>query len=157
LFDYSVEQKTYEISGVKIGGDPGLIPTCMVGSMFYNGDLLVENPVEGVFNRENAESQLNIAEEMTDKTGLPTIVDLVAENSLAASKYLDFIIDGSEIPIFLDVVSDNAQAEALQYASDQGALERIIIMKRSETSNAGTRSYCSTVQNIFSPPIKTNY
>lgn len=127
MFDYKVEQKTYEISGVKIGGDPGLIPSCMVGSMFYNGDTLVENSVEGVFNWEDAETQLKLAEEMTDKTGLPTIVDLVAENSLAASKYLDFIIDVSEIPIFLDVVSDNAQAEALQYASDQGALERIII------------------------------
>ena len=127
MFDYKVEQKTYEISGVKIGGEPGLIPTCMVGSMFYNGDSLVENPVEGTFNRVDAESQLKSAEEMTDKTGLPTIVDLVAENSMAASKYIDFIIDRSEIPIFLDVVTDNAQADALQYTSDNGALDRIII------------------------------
>jgi tetrahydromethanopterin S-methyltransferase subunit H len=127
MFDYSVEQKTYEISGVKIGGQPGLVPTCMVGSMFYNGDPLVENHEKGIFDRDLAESQLKRAEEMSDQTGLPTIVDLVAENSIAVSRYIDFMVDSTDIPIFLDVVSDSAQAEALQYASEKGVLDGVIV------------------------------
>jgi tetrahydromethanopterin S-methyltransferase subunit H len=31
MFDYDVDQKIYEIFGVKIGGVPGLAPTVMVG------------------------------------------------------------------------------------------------------------------------------
>jgi tetrahydromethanopterin S-methyltransferase subunit H len=127
MFDYSVEQKTYEIYGVKIGGEPGLIPTVMVGSMFYNGDRTVSDHSKGSFNMSRAEKQLNKAEEMSEKTGLPSIVDLVAENSFAASKYLDFIISKSEIPIFLDVVSETAQAESLQYAAEIGVIDRIIL------------------------------
>jgi tetrahydromethanopterin S-methyltransferase subunit H len=38
MFNYSVNQKTYNINGIKIGGEPGEVPTLMVGSMFYNGD-----------------------------------------------------------------------------------------------------------------------
>lgn len=127
MFDYSVEQKTYEIFGVKIGGEPGLVPTVMVGSMFYNGDKTVSDHSNGSFNKSKAEKQLNKAEEMSEKTGLPSIVDLVAENSFAASKYLDFIISISEIPIFLDVVSETDQAESLQYASEIGIIDRIIL------------------------------
>jgi tetrahydromethanopterin S-methyltransferase subunit H len=127
MFDYSVEQKTYKIFGVKIGGQPGLVPTVMVGSMFYNGDRTVSDHSNGIFNKSKAENYLNKAEEMTEKTGLPSIVDLVAENSIAAGKYLDFIISKSEMPIFLDVVSESAQAESLQYASDIGVMDRIIL------------------------------
>ena len=100
MFEYSVKQKTYEICGVKIGGDPGLVPTVMVGSMFYNGHKVVENPSEGLFDKGRAESQIRRAEEMSDVTGLPTMVDLVAENAIAAGRYIEFIVDATEMPIF---------------------------------------------------------
>jgi tetrahydromethanopterin S-methyltransferase subunit H len=127
VFEYSVKQKTYEVCGVKIGGDPGLVPTVMVGSMFYNGHKVVEDPAEGLFDERIAESQIRRAEEMSDATGLPTAVDLVAENVVAAGRYLEFMVDATEIPIFLDVVDEGAMVEALQYASDQGVIDRIVV------------------------------
>ena len=139
MFDFSAKQKTYEISGVKIGGDPGLTPTVMVGSMFHNGHTVVENPTEGVFDRAEAESQLRKAEEMSDSTGLPTIVDLVAENAVAAGRYLDFMADTTEMPIFLDVVSEDAMVTSIQYAHDHGMLERIIV--NSLNPHTGTQVY----------------
>jgi tetrahydromethanopterin S-methyltransferase subunit H len=139
VFDFSAKQKTYEISGVKIGGDPGLAPTVMVGSMFYNGHTVVKDPSEGVFDRAEAESQLRKAEEMSDSTGLPTIVDLVAENAVAAGRYLDFMVDTTEMPIFLDVVSEDAMVTSIQYAHDHGMLERIIV--NSLNPHTGTQVY----------------
>lgn len=139
MFEYSVKQKTYNICGVKIGGDPGLIPTVMVGSMFYNGHVIVENPAEGLFDEVRAESQLRRAEEMSDATGLPTMVDLVAENAVAAGRYLDFMVEVTEMPIFLDVVDEAAQVEALQYVSDQGMMDRIIL--NSLSPHSGERVY----------------
>jgi tetrahydromethanopterin S-methyltransferase subunit H len=126
MFDYSVDQKTYEIFGVKIGGIPGLAPTVMVGSMFYKGHGIIEDPVKGLFDVVEAEKQIRDAEEMTDKTGLPSILDLVAENSKAACKYIDFVIDASKIPIMLDVVAEEDQLNVLQYAKDVGIMDRII-------------------------------
>ena len=127
MFDFSVKQKTYEIGGVKIGGEPGLAPTVMVGSMFYNGHTVVENPAEGVFDRVEAEAQLRRAEEMSDVTGLPTIVDLVAENAVAAGRYLDFMAEATDVPIFLDVVSEAEMVPSIQYAHDHGLLDRVIV------------------------------
>jgi tetrahydromethanopterin S-methyltransferase subunit H len=139
VFKYSVKQKTYDIYGVKIGEDPGLVPTVMVGSMFYNGHMIVENPAEGLFDKVRAKSQLRRAEEMSDATGLPTMVDLVAENAVAAGRYLDFMVEVTEMPIFLDVVDEAAQVEALQYASDQGMMDRIVL--NSLSPHSGERVY----------------
>ena len=127
MFDYSVPQKTFEVHGVKIGGEPGLVPTVMVGSMFYNGHLVVENASEGLFDAVEAEAELRDAEEMSDTTGLPTVIDLVAENTFAASKYLDFMVDTTDMPIFLDVLSDQEQVGSLHYAHEQGMMDRILL------------------------------
>ena len=127
MFDYSVKQKTYEIHGVKIGGEPGEIPTVMVGSMFYNGDKNVTDPANGVFDKTIAEQQIKDAEAMKELTGLSSMMDLVAENAVAARKYIDFVVDVTEMPIFLDVVSEKAQAETLRYASEIGVIDRVIL------------------------------
>ena len=73
LFEYSAEQRTYEISGVKIGGEPGLAPTVMIGSMFYRGHKIVSAGQAGEFDEDKAESIVNRMEEQTEKTGLPSI------------------------------------------------------------------------------------
>ena len=126
MFDYKVDQKTYEIFGVKIGGIPGLAPTVMVGSMFFKGHGIVKDPVKGLFEAVEAEKQIRDAEEMSDKTGLPSMLDLVAENSKAACRYMDFVVDLSKMPIMLDVVAEEDQVNVLQYASDVGVIDRII-------------------------------
>lgn len=139
MFEYSVKQKAYNVCGVKIGGDPGLVPMVMVRSIFYNGHMIIENPTEGLFDEIRADSQLRRAEEMSDATGLPTMVDLVAENAVAAGRYLDFMVKATEVPIFLDVVDEATQVESIQYASDQGMMNRIIL--NSLNLHSGKRVY----------------
>jgi tetrahydromethanopterin S-methyltransferase subunit H len=127
MFDYSVKQKTYTINGVKIGGEPGEVPTVMVGSMFHTGDRNVSNHAKGIFDQEKAEKQIRDAEEIGDATGLSTMIDLVAENETAASQYINFVVETTEMPIYLDVVSEAAQTEAIRYVAEIGVKERIII------------------------------
>ena len=134
-----MKQKTYEISGTLIGGEPGLTPTVMVGSMFYKGDKTVENRAEGLFREDEAEGVLRRAEEMSDSTGLPSMVDLIADNASAASRYLDFVVGATDMPIFLDIVSEDDLIESLQYASDHGMMERIIV--NSLNPHSGERLY----------------
>lgn len=127
MFDYSVKQKTYEIHGVKIGGEPGEVPTVMVGSMFYNRDRNVTDASRGVFDKAKSLVEIRGAEEMTELVGLPSMIDLIAENSVAAKNYLDFVVESTEMPIFLDVVSEKEQAMALKYAAEIGVIDRIIL------------------------------
>ena len=127
MFDYSAKQKTYEIHGVKIGGEPGLNPTVMVGSLFYSGDKNVTDPSKGVFDKAATGRVILEAEEMTEQTGLPSMIDLVAENTEAAARFLEFVVETTDMPVFLDVVSEGAQAEALGYAEEIGVIDRIIL------------------------------
>ena len=49
------------------------------------------------------------------------MVDLVSENAIAASRYIDFIVESTDMPIVLDVVAENEQIKALHYAGrDRG-------------------------------------
>jgi tetrahydromethanopterin S-methyltransferase subunit H len=139
MFDYSVKQKTYEINGVRIGGEPGEVPTLMVGSMFHHGDRNVSDPAKGFFNRDRAERQIRDAEEISEATGLSTAMDLVAENELAVQNYFNFVVDTTDMLIFLDVVSEKAQAESILYAAEIGVTDRIVL--NSLTPHSGERVY----------------
>ncbi len=139
LFEYAVEQKTFEIHGVKVGGEPGITPTVMIGSIFYKGHSIVRDPREGLFDMKRAEVLIKRVEEQTDMTGLPGMLDIVAENAVAAGRYMDFVAGVTEMPLVVDVPSEESQVEVLQYASDQGLLDRVVL--NSLTPHSGSRVY----------------
>jgi tetrahydromethanopterin S-methyltransferase subunit H len=139
LFEYAVEQKTFEIHGVKVGGEPGITPTVMIGSIFYKGHSIVRDPLEGVFDMNRAEVLIKRVEEQTDMTGLPGMLDIVAENAVAAGRYMDFVAGVAEMPLVVDVPSEESQVEVLQYASDQGLLDRVVL--NSLTPHSGSLVY----------------
>jgi tetrahydromethanopterin S-methyltransferase subunit H len=139
LFEYAVEQKTFEIHGVKVGGKPGITPTVMIGSIFYKGHSIVRDPGEGLFDKSRAEALIIKVEEQTDKTGLPGMVDIVAENAVAAGRYMDFVAGVTEMPLVLDILSEGSQVESLQYASDQGLMDRVVL--NSLTPHSGSPVY----------------
>ena len=51
LLRFERKQETCEIAGVKVGGQPGENPTVLVGTIFYEGQKIVEDPVKGFFDR----------------------------------------------------------------------------------------------------------
>ena len=65
MFIFDKEQKTFEISGIKIGGQPGDIPTVLIGSIFYQGHKIVKDEKKGIFNREKAENLINRQDEFS--------------------------------------------------------------------------------------------
>ncbi len=127
MLEYGVEQKVYDIHGVKIGGVRGENPPVMVGSMFFKGHGIVKSHKKGTFHTEKAEEVIQTMQETCDMTGLKTMIDMVAVNGLAAGKFLDFIVENCEMPLFLDVLDEGAMIESLGYASDIGVMDRIIV------------------------------
>ncbi len=64
---------------------------------------------------------------MTEKTGLPSMVDVVGETEEATKKYLDFVSGKTDMPILLDTLSVGACIEGLDYAKEIGILNRIVV------------------------------
>jgi tetrahydromethanopterin S-methyltransferase subunit H len=123
-----VEQKTFIINGVKIGGLPGRIPTVAIPSMFYTGDRLVTNAKSGAFNKNATEDALNMLAEMTGKTGIQTMLDVVATTPEAIEQYLRYLVDNCDFPLLIDG-SDNVaiNSAGIRLAKESGFQDRVIL------------------------------
>ncbi|HIE19000.1 TPA: tetrahydromethanopterin S-methyltransferase subunit H [Candidatus Bathyarchaeota archaeon] len=126
MFKFRKELLTFEIAGVKIGGNIGENPTVMIGSIFYKGDKTVKDEKTGKFDQEAAKSLIVKAEEMSERTGLPAMLDVICTNPVSAEKYLSFAAETTEMPLLIDGVSDEASIKGLEIAKDLGIMERII-------------------------------
>ncbi|MGY5854350.1 MAG: tetrahydromethanopterin S-methyltransferase subunit H, partial [Candidatus Thorarchaeota archaeon] len=128
MFEYMTEQKTYEISGVRIGGMPGKIPTVLIGSIFHTKDPLVLDPRTGDFNRTKTEELFTMLKDMTERTGLGTMLDVVATSTEAIGQYLRNLVDMTDFPLLIDG-SDSVEVNSagIKVAEEAGFLDRVIL------------------------------
>lgn len=136
MFRFSREQIVYEIGKVKIGGQPGENPTVMIGSIFYEGDKIVKDEKTGIFDRNAAQDLIKKLEEISDKTGLPAMLDVVCSSPENARKYLEFAADATEIPILIDYTSDEAAISGIEVAKDIGIIDKTILNSISHKTKA---------------------
>jgi tetrahydromethanopterin S-methyltransferase subunit H len=123
---FKTKQTVACICGVNVGGQIGEYPTCVIPSIFYDGDKIVCDPVKGEFNKLQAETQLNRAEELSDKTGNPLFVDVMGTTSEALIKYVEFISDVTSVPFLVDSVSREAKLKAVTEIGKIGLIKRVI-------------------------------
>jgi len=127
MFNFSVQQKVFEIGGVKVGGNVGENPTAMIGSVFYKGDKNVKDEKAGAFDREKTEELISKVEELSDRTGLPAMLDVICTNAEATEKYLEFAADATRMPILIDAVSEDAAIKGMECVHKLGIIERTIL------------------------------
>jgi tetrahydromethanopterin S-methyltransferase subunit H len=128
LFEYDTEPKTFEIAGVKIGGIPGKTPTVLIPSVFYAKDKLVMDSKKGKFDIKAMEENLSMLANMTEKTGNPTMLDVVGSTPEAMRSYLEFLVDATDFPLIIDGSdSPDVNSAGLNYAKDAGFLDRVIL------------------------------
>lgn len=126
MFKFERKQEVFDIGGVKIGGQPGELPTVLVGSIFYEGHKIVKDRSSGVFDRAEAERLINVQEEMSDKTGVPCMLDVVGENSKALTKYIEFVANITDSPLLINGPSASVRVEAANYVREVGLQERVV-------------------------------
>lgn len=127
MFKFAKEQKIFNIGGVKIGGQPGQLPTVLMGSIFYMGQKLVEDQKKGLFDREKAEALLVTEEEESRRTGNPRIVDVVGSWPEAMVKYIDFVADTTKTPLSLDCADTRVALAALKHVDEVGLASRVLL------------------------------
>lgn len=120
MFKYEVQQKRFKIGKIEIGGIPGKDPTVLVGSIFFRGDKAVEDSYKSVINRNMAENAIKQQEIYSDKTGNPCAIDVVISAESNVIKYLDFVREITDIPIFIDGITSEVKIMALNYVKEVG-------------------------------------
>ena len=128
MFEYTAEQRVLEIGNTKIGGKPGINPTVLIGSIFYSGDKLVKNAKEGTIDVPSAEALLNALVDVSSATGLPSMLDVVAESSKAIETHLRYLVDITDMPLLVDGSgSEEVNLAGIQAAREGGFLDRVML------------------------------
>jgi tetrahydromethanopterin S-methyltransferase subunit H len=126
MFRFKTPQKTVEIGGVKIGGQPGENPTVLLGTMFYNGHKIIEKRKGGKFDRKRAEELINRQETLSDQTGIPGMLDLVANFPEEIEAYIDFVTSVTEMPFSTDIWTVEPKLAAARHVKEVGLIDRYL-------------------------------
>ncbi|MFW9896849.1 MAG: tetrahydromethanopterin S-methyltransferase subunit H [Candidatus Thorarchaeota archaeon] len=126
MLKFSKDQETYNIAGVQIGGQPWERPTVLIGSIFFAGDKIVQDPLKGIFDEEKAKYLLKKEEEISKLTGNPRFIDVMGETPEALIKYIEFVASQTSAPIIVDSQSPKVRMEAIKYFSKNDLIPRLI-------------------------------
>ncbi len=126
MFRFIRDQKVDEIGGIKIGGQPGENPTVLIGSIFHKGDALIQSRRDRLFDRKKAEELIKAQERLSKETGLPCMLDIVANSGEEFRTYIDFVTQVTDVPFSIDAWALKPKLEAAQYVRERGLLERML-------------------------------
>jgi tetrahydromethanopterin S-methyltransferase subunit H len=126
MFRFEKEQKIIDAGGIKLGGQPGELPTALTATIFYIGHKIVEDKKKGIFDKKRAEHLINRMDELSDMTTNPFILDVVGTSVEAFQNYIDFIAKVTEAPIQIDAISPRLRMETIQWAHEAGLSKRLI-------------------------------
>jgi tetrahydromethanopterin S-methyltransferase subunit H len=125
-FRYDKEQKVCDIGGIKVGGQPGENPPLLLASLFQKGDKLVESRKKRKFDRVGASERIREMERISDQTGVPGMVAMVANSPEEMKAYVDFFVSVSDRPFAIDIWVQNTRVEATRYICEQGLADRLL-------------------------------
>ncbi|MFQ5711011.1 MAG: hypothetical protein ACE5GD_04430 [Candidatus Geothermarchaeales archaeon] len=122
-----VEQKRFKIGDTYFGGEVGKRATVLIGSLFYKGDKSVESHGDGVFDKGEVTQILEEVEELSEKTGVPYGLDVIAQSAKAMRSYLSFLCEKTDAPLFIDGLSEDARVEGYRYSSQTGIASKCAV------------------------------
>lgn len=126
MFRFETEPKTYEIGGVKLGGQPAEYPTIACFSIFQESDRLFDKGSRRKgFNEERGEELLKTAEKYGEETGVSVMADIVASPGEKFNKYVDFVTSVSKMPFCVDAIQMKTKLQGAEYCAEKGLLDRM--------------------------------
>src|SRR4030043_820225 len=124
MMKFNTPQHVYQVGRVKIGGQPGELPTVLIGSIFWLGQKMVQDANKDIFDAKVAEDIINTCQTQSDITGVPFALDIVGTTEMAFEKYFDFVSKHCDAPLMLDAMSPKTRMAAANTAKKMGLQDR---------------------------------
>lgn len=121
MFSYTKNQRIHDMNGIKVGGQPGIHPTLMVGTIFYK-----EQFNDPKSNQEKVKELIEKQKAISEKVSIPSIVDMFIFEKKEIEWKLDFILDNVEGVFSVDIPESDVRIEVLKRLDELGVLDRVI-------------------------------
>ncbi|MHA1410695.1 MAG: tetrahydromethanopterin S-methyltransferase subunit H family protein [Candidatus Odinarchaeia archaeon] len=126
MYSFESDQKRFRIGKIEVGGHPGERPVVLVGSLFYLGHKLITSTTPFKFDKDKALELLNTQDEFSNKTGNPSMIDLIISSPEAVESEITFVADHTEAPILLDAVGFETKTKAINFVEEIGLKNNIV-------------------------------
>jgi len=123
---FKAKQRIFKIGNINVGGQPGELPTLLIGNIFYKGMPEVTNHEKGIFNEKLALKWIRTAEELAERTGVPHFLDVMANHPEAMKKYIMFIADHSDAPFLVDGATPQTRVASLNFTHELGLQDKVV-------------------------------
>ena len=127
MFTFKTEQKIFEIGGFKVGGQPGELPTALIGNVFYEGMPEVVDHKQGKFDEKAVLRWIRRAEKLSERTGVPHFLDIMATYPKAMRRYVTFISEHSESVLLVDGANPEARIAGLETTGELGLQNKTVL------------------------------
>jgi tetrahydromethanopterin S-methyltransferase subunit H len=118
LFSFTKEQKVFDISGISVGGQPGMYPTVLFGGLFFKGEP----------DFDDAKRHLQTMYDLSKQTGTPVIPDFFIRKVEYIQPIIAFIekVIPTKQPFSSDVIEPSIKIETLGLLAERKLLSRTI-------------------------------
>lgn len=112
------EQKVFDISGISIGGQPGMYPTVLFGGVFFKGEP----------DFDDAKQHIQTILDISKKIGTPTIPDFFIRKTDYIQPIISFIdkVLPRKYPFSIDIIEPSIKVETLLHLAEKKLLSRTI-------------------------------
>lgn len=121
MFSYTQEQKCFDLERIEVGGQPGIHPTLMVGTIFYEDQF--KDPRE---RREKAVKLIRKQDKISKRTSIPSLVDIFIYEKEEIEWKIDFALDNIDGMFSLDMPESEVRIEVLDRLQELDALDKVV-------------------------------
>jgi len=126
LLEFTAQQQRLEIGGTEVGGQPGVRPTVLIGTIFYHGHNIVVDEERGEFVEHEAEKLIRVQMDYAERTGNPCMLDVVGATPEAMQRHLAFAAATTPMPLLIDGTTAEVRRAGLEYVAKAGLAERAV-------------------------------
>lgn len=126
MFSFKLKQEVYKFGKLRIGGKPGELPIVLIGNIFYNGMPEVSDHKKGKFDKIKILNWIKKAENISDESGVPHLLDIMAMHPKAMTEYVCFISEHFNKPFFIDGANEETRIAGLKVVEELGLQELVI-------------------------------
>jgi tetrahydromethanopterin S-methyltransferase subunit H len=126
LLEFKVPQEAWRIGNVTVGGQPGVRPTVLIGTIFYHGHDVLLDEDRGKFDAAKATDLIRTQEAFAQRTGNPCILDVAGATPEALERHLEFAAVATNGPLLLDGTTAEVRLAGLEFVKRSGLADRVV-------------------------------